>query len=205
MTDWPEIFFARHGETDWNRQRRYQGARDVPLNATGRKQADRMGPLLVELLDQYGHDPRNMRWYSSPLSRSTETMDRMRAAFRIELPDIILDDRLREISFGDLEGLLHDELPDNLAVAPGQRSGEYWHHRPPSGENYQDVADRLATFAGELTVPSVITAHGGIMRVLRHLIEGASYDDVVNWAPPQGYIARFADGSMRLYPASGLD
>ena len=39
--DWPEIYFVRHGETDWNAEGRYQGSRDVPLNDVGRAQADR--------------------------------------------------------------------------------------------------------------------------------------------------------------------
>ena len=38
--EWPDFYFARHGETDWNRERRYQGSRDIPLNSTGRRQAD---------------------------------------------------------------------------------------------------------------------------------------------------------------------
>lgn len=205
MSNWPEIFFARHGETDWNKQRRYQGTRDIPLNATGRKQADAMGPLMVELLRDYGHEPKDLKWFSSPLSRSAETMQRIRVAFDVEMPDVIFDDRLREISFGDLEGMLHAELPPHLAVAPGKREGDYWHHRPPSGENYEDVATRLMGFAAELTGPGVIVAHGGIMRVLRRLIENTDYVDAVNWHPPQGVIARFQDGIMQLFPAAGLD
>lgn len=204
MTDWPEIFFARHGETDWNRERRYQGSQDIPLNAKGQKQADYMGPLLVDLLEHYGHDPAKMPWYSSPLIRSRETMDRIRTAFEVPLPEVLVDDRLQEISFGDLEGLLHDELPEHLAVAPGKRSADYWHHRPPGGENYQDVTDRIKSFALDLTRPCVIVAHGGIMRVLRRLIEGAPYEEAVNWPAPQGVVARFDNGIMQLYPAGDL-
>lgn len=205
MTDWPEIFFARHGETDWNKERRYQGTMDIPLNATGRNQADRMGPLLVELLRDHGYQPADLPWYSSPLVRSAETMQRIRAAFDRPLPDVTFDDRLREISFGELEGKLHDELPEHLSVAPGFRQAEYWHHRPPAGENYQDLADRLEAFAAELEGPSIIVAHGGVMRALRRLIEGTDTQEAVNWHPPQGVIARFTPGNMKLFRAEGLD
>lgn len=205
MTNWPEIFFARHGETDWNKQRRYQGTMDIPLNAKGQKQADQMGPLLVDLLQDHGHEPVALPWFSSPLVRSVETMRRMRSAFQPTLPDVQYDDRLREISFGDLEGKLHEELPEHLSVAPGSRQADYWHHRPPAGENYQDLAERLEDFATLLNGTTVIVAHGGVMRALRKLIEGVSYKEAVNWNPPQGVVARFTPGKMELFPASGLD
>ena len=72
---WPDFYFARHGETDWNRERRYQGSRDIPLNATGRRQADANGYLLRELLREEGVDPASLNWFASPLSRASETMD----------------------------------------------------------------------------------------------------------------------------------
>lgn len=196
---WPEFYFARHGETDWNKERRYQGTRDIPLNARGRRQADANGPLLRELLERDGVDPMQITWYVSPLSRAMETMERMRAAFDTELPPVIPDDRLKEISFGNLEGFLHNELPPHLAVAPGKRDADYWYFRPQAGENYQDVADRLADFALSLPKRSIIVAHGGIWRVLRHLVEGVTHGEVVNWPPPQGTIAHFRDGVMTMY------
>ncbi|MDP1731647.1 MAG: histidine phosphatase family protein, partial [Devosia sp.] len=46
---WPELYFVRHGQTDWNAEGRYQGAKDVPLNDIGRGQADKNGMLLRDL------------------------------------------------------------------------------------------------------------------------------------------------------------
>lgn len=199
QSDWPEFFFARHGETEWNRERRYQGRRDIPLNERGQRQADANGPLLRGLIERDGRAPSDFAWYASPLSRAAETMDRMRAAFDVELPPVIYDDRLVEISFGTLEGLLHNELPPELATPPGRREPSYWRHRPPEGENYDDVADRLTSLSRDLTGPSVIVAHGGILRVLRHLVAGDPHGDVLNWPPPQGTVAHFRDGTMTLY------
>ncbi len=199
--DWPEIFFARHGETDWNRERRYQGQRDIPLNATGRGQADAIGPLLVDLLAANDLDPADVDWFASPLSRARETMERMRDAFSVPLPEVTYDERLLEISFGVMEGKLHSELASNIGVPVGRRSGEYWDYRPPEGESYEDVAERLAVFASELTGPGIIVAHGGILRVVRRMVEKVPRQEVVNWPAPQGAIAHFSDGVMNMHVA----
>ncbi|GHA30183.1 phosphoglycerate mutase [Devosia pacifica] len=201
-TEWPDFYFARHGETSWNRERRYQGTRDIPLNDVGRKQADSNGVLLRELFERNGVDPQSLNWFASPLSRASETMDRMRAAFSVDLPPVIYDKRLVEISFGDLEGRLHAEINREMAIAPGNRDESYWHFRPNNGENYDDVAVRLLQFAEVLTHHAVVVAHGGILRVLRHLVEGAPRGEVLNWPPPQGAVAHFSSKRMTLYSAA---
>lgn len=196
---WPEIYFARHGETDWNRERRYQGTKDVPLNELGRRQADANGPLLRDLLERDHRTPADFAWYASPLGRAVETMDRMRAAFEGQLPPVRLDKRLMEISFGILEGSLFDELPAELAIAPGHRNAQYWSYRPPGGENYDDLTGRLESFAADLTGPAIIVSHGGTLRALSHVIAGKPRLDVLNWMPPQGAIVHFLEGRMSLY------
>lgn len=197
---WPDFYFARHGETDWNRERRYQGSMDIPLNDIGRKQADANGVLLRALLERDGVDPASLNWFASPLSRAKETMERMRAAFDVALPPVDYDRRLIEISFGELEGRLHSEI-NREAVAPGARDASYWSHRPPKGENYDDVAARLLDFAEILTENAVVVAHGGVLRVLWHLVAGTPRGDVLNWPPPQGVIAHFSKGAMTLHSA----
>lgn len=200
--DWPDFYFARHGETDWNREQRYQGTRDIPLNRKGQMQADSNGILLREMLERDGVDPASLNWFASPLSRASETMDRMRAAFDVELPPVIHDKRLIEISFGAFEGRLHAEIArEQSAFAPGEREESYWHFRPQDGENYDDVALRMLDFARELTHHAVVVAHGGVLRVLWHLVEGTPRKEVLNWPPPQGVIAHFVGGKMALHKA----
>lgn len=74
----PDIYFIRHGETDWNAQGRYQGRRDIPLNARGRGQADANGPLLRDLFERDQLTVDDFSWFVSPLLRTRETMDRVR-------------------------------------------------------------------------------------------------------------------------------
>ena len=205
MTKWPQLFFARHGETSWNRERRYQGKKDIPLNETGQKQADSIGPLLVDMLAANNVDPTQIDWYVSPLSRAKETMERMRKAFSGDLPDVQTDDRLIEISFGIMEGKLHSELEIDSPVPVGERTAEYWDFRPPQGECYQDVVDRLSSFASGLDKTTIVVAHGGVLRAVRHMISHMPRQEALNWSVPQGAIAHFLDGEMTMHFAPTQD
>ena len=201
---WPEIYFIRHGETPWNAERRYQGRKDIPLNEKGRGQASQNGRTLAALFKARGLEPQDFEWHASPLGRTRETMDRVRLGFSQHLPEVQYDVRLMEISFGVLEGSLHEELPANLARAPGERDETYWDFRPENGENYRDVEARLVEFAGVLNGPSVVVAHGGIARTRRGVIERAPLVGVVNWAPPGDVSLGFAAGRMELIGAGDV-
>jgi broad specificity phosphatase PhoE len=198
---WPELYFIRHGETDWNAEGRYQGSRDIPLNDRGRQQAGLNGRLLVRLLARDGRSPAEFDWFVSPLGRTRETMDRVRAAFEGRLPDVTVDRRLIEISFGIHEGRLHTELAAGIMAMAGERDASFWDFRPPEGESYADVATRVAEFGSGLTRPAIIVAHGGILRVLRRLIEDFPKERAVNWFPPQDSVVHFIDARSVVYPA----
>ncbi|WP_417308123.1 histidine phosphatase family protein [Devosia sp.] len=199
---WPELYFIRHGQTDWNAEGRYQGSRDIPLNAIGQGQADHNGVLLAQLLERDGRTAGDFSWHVSPLGRTRETMQRVQAAFSAP-PEAVPDKRLVEVSFGIYEGKLHDELTPGEMVVAGERDASFWDFRPPGGESYQDVAERILDFAGELKGPAVIVAHGGILRVMRRLIEDYPVEEAVNWFPPQDNVVHFIDGKSTFHPASG--
>ena len=197
--DLPDIYFIRHGETDWNAQGRYQGRRDIPLNARGRTQADANGPLLSKLLEQNNLLPSELDWYVSPLSRARETMDRIRASFDPSIADTMIDEQLIEISFGKFEGFLHSDLMRDGIIKQGERGAEFWHFQPENGESYNQVAARINPFVSALDKPSVIVSHGGIARVFRHVVEGFSHVNAVNWPTPQNAVLHFSNGEMTLH------
>ena len=199
--NWPELYFVRHGETDWNAEGRYQGSRDIPLNDRGRGQAALNGHLLKELLERAGRAPNDFAWYVSPLGRTRETMDLVRKGAGEPLPDVTVDQRLIEISFGIYEGRLHADLAAGEMAIAGERDASFWHFRPALGESYDDVAKRVLDFGASLTGPSIIVSHGGILRVLRHLIEGFPHERAVNWFPPQDSVVHFIYGRSVVYPA----
>jgi probable phosphoglycerate mutase len=199
--DWPELYFIRHGETNWNVEGRYQGSRDIPLNDNGRAQASLNGALLGQLLRRTERVPTDFSWYVSPLGRTRETMNLVRSGLSEPLPDVTIDGRLIEVSFGDYEGFLHTELATGAMAIAGERDAGFWYFRPPNGESYDDVAQRVTDFGRSLSGPSVIVSHGGILRVLRHLIEGFPHERAVNWFPPQDSVVHFADRRSVVYPA----
>src|SRR5215467_3399580 len=82
-----KLYFVRHGETDWNAERRLQGQRDIPLNALGRKQAARCGELLLELFAGAGAAAQHFGFTSSPLSRARETMEILRGRLGVPPAD----------------------------------------------------------------------------------------------------------------------
>ena len=99
MSKLKNIYLILHGETDWNRDKRFQGQTDVPLNATGKAQAAELVPMMAQLKVEAA--------FSSDLGRAYETA-------QIALSDVRLniqkDPRLRETNIGEAEGLTYDEI-----------------------------------------------------------------------------------------------
>ena len=100
------MLLVRHAETDWNRERRFQGGRDVPLSATGREQAESAARLLAAT-------PLAAVW-SSPLARARDTAAIIAAPHGLEVQETAA---FREMGFGEWEGLTHDEVRERFADA----------------------------------------------------------------------------------------
>jgi alpha-ribazole phosphatase len=154
------LLLARHGETAWNAARRYQGQMDVPLNEAGRHQADALAQRLSG--EEIG------AIYTSDLQRARETAAAI-AAFH-DLP-ICADPRLREISFGDWEGLTSEQIRERDPESLTAWHQDPLHTPPPGGETLNQVARRARAALAEITthMPDktvLIVAHGGILRVL---------------------------------------
>lgn len=173
------LYLIRHGETEWNRQARWQGQHDVPLSDAGRRQAQQLGRWLRELRPQRG--------FVSDLERARETARLALAHWRGRWEIV---PALREADFGRWEGRASSEL----SATAGERFAAYradpWGSRPPGGESLQDVARRVAqwwrTVAGELdyreAAAYVVVAHGGSLRTLAaYLTAGPDGRDL---APP---------------------
>ena len=170
-----ELYIVRHGETLWNADKRIQGSIDIELDEKGRMLAGELG----ERLEGTYFD----RIYSSPLIRAYETACLIRGHRNIP---IIRDERLREISFGEMEGVhymewLSDASPYRFFFT---EPGKYF--PPNGGESLEQVMERTRNFLQEVIEPAwetteriMIVAHGALNKGLMCHIEG--HDKETYW------------------------
>ena len=157
-----ELWLVRHGETDWNKEARIQGFSDIPLNPYGLRQAE-------ALKTRIGHEVFDYV-YSSDLSRARQTA--MTCYPEIEP---VLDERLREINLGQLEGRIRHELSAeeqqqlNWRVAPFER-------KIPQGESHYDLHQRVSSWLNSLPESGRVIAfsHGGTISAILHSFTGRS-------------------------------
>lgn len=190
----PTIYFVRHGQTDWNVERRLQGQQDIPINANGRAQAAQNGQKLAGLLD----DPSRFRFIASPLGRTRETMNIIRGELGLPYHGYETDDRLREIAFGLWETYTYTELRETQAAEVKKRKADKWNFQPPVGESYARLYERVKTFLPYVIEDSVVVCHGGILRVLDHHFNGTATSEVVNMDIPQDKIYKW-DGDTAVW------
>lgn len=162
----PLLYFIRHGETDWNAAGRVQGSRDIPLNQKGIGQASAAGAILHELIRTNSREPLHFEYVASPLGRARHTMDLLRAALGLPSEGYRLIPDLREIAYGDWEGMTFAEMEQHNPAHYALRLKDRWGTAAPSGESYAQVADRLSAWYGALEADTVAVAHGGTMRAL---------------------------------------
>lgn len=178
MTD---LYLVRHGETDWNRQRRIQGLTDIPLNETGRAQARATGMLLAR-----------RRWdgiFSSPLGRAVETASIIAAEVGLAEPTLV--EALVERNYGMAEGL------DWLEIERRYPRGTF----VPGRESREQVGARVIPALMQLAAERpgealLIVSHGGAIRsVLNQVEPSASHGMITNGSV---HSFRLEDGALRL-------
>jgi len=196
----PPIYLLRHGETDWNRERRIQGQTDIALNATGQAQARKMARKLVEILPQ----PEGFQLFSSPLTRARQTMAEIVAAFGLDEAAVMLDERLKELSFGAVEGGMWSDV-HALGIAPELAPERYHDWRPEGGESYADARGRVGEWLASLDQPAIVVAHGGISRILRGLVFDLPKREIVQLKVPQDRFFRIQDGGLDWFDARDRD
>lgn len=156
------LLLIRHGETQWNRQERFQGSADIPLSDLGRAQARRLAEVLADKhLDAI---------YSSPLSRALDTANSVAAEHGLEVQ--VVDD-LSELNVGQWSGKTWAEVRQiwpELEIK--WRANPPASEPPPGGEEYTqfrrrciDALDFIAGRHGETDQVAVV-CHGGVIRAV---------------------------------------
>ncbi|WOB45712.1 histidine phosphatase family protein [Thermoleptolyngbya oregonensis NK1-22] len=196
----PRMLLVRHGETDWNREKRFQGQIDVPLNENGRIQGEKAAFFLKDIpID---------RAITSPMLRPKETAELI-LQFH---PDVSLetDDRLKEISHGLWEGKLEEEIQevyaDELAA---------WKVTPetvqmPAGENLQQVWERAIAAWNEIVASSTGDSQSDpsgnrpltVLVVAHDAVNKAILSGLMGWGPEKFWVFKQGNGAVTVidYP-----
>jgi len=190
----PLVYLVRHGQTDWNVERRLQGQADTDINDVGRRQATANGELLARIVGDAGR----FDFVASPLRRTRETMERVRAAMGLDPLGYRTDDRLKEIHFGDWQGFTFPELELRQPGSGARRARDKWHFLPPGAgaENYAALAARVSCWLETVDRPTVCVAHGGIVRAAYRVVGGLSPEECAAMDVPQDRVLRIEDGRL---------
>jgi len=177
------LLLVRHGETQWNRESRFQGIRDIPLNDTGRKQAQKTSDFLKDVKLDFA--------VSSPMLRPKETAEIILQAH--PHVSLTLIKKLEEICHGLWEGKLESEIEEHF---PGML--QRWKDSPekvqmPEGENLQQVWDRAIAAWHEIVRQytaensnqvGMVVAHDAINKVILCYLLGLTPAQI--WSIKQG-------------------
>ncbi len=163
------IYMFRHGETSFNRSKRFTGRVNSRLTLEGAKQVNLIAEKLREKMFQTA--------FRTSLSRSSNSL-KIALKYHPECKRIIVDDRIIERSYGDLERKYHTTIIKKY----GKRQFDLWHKSydvpPPGGESMKMVEKRVLSFVKDLLslmkkekVNVVISAHSNSMRPFRMYFE----------------------------------
>lgn len=186
-----KIYLFRHGETVWNKAKRLQGHKDTPLTLKGIKQAQLMGEKLSHVLKNI--EPKI--FISSPIGRAHQTAAIIADSINFSTESISLEKELKEITFGDWDGLNMEEILLDYELIWQKRTEDKWSFAPPNGESYEAASVRVSGFLKEIPEerPIIIVAHGSINKVIRGCWRDLEPNEIFKLDEPQ-------DGFYELTP-----
>ncbi|MCU0520024.1 MAG: alpha-ribazole phosphatase [Anaerolineae bacterium] len=166
------LLLIRHGETDWNASGRYQGQMDIPLNEAGIRQAEILGRRLRN--ESSGRHAPIAALYASDLARARQTAEVVGAACGLASQP---EPRLRELSFGEWQGLTYQEIGERDPEALASWNRDRVNGRPPGGESLGAMAARVRGFLDEVCRDYkdgkvALVSHGGTIRIILCVLLG---------------------------------
>lgn len=178
------LLLIRHGETEWNREGKYTGQADIPLNRNGKRQAEKAARQLARIKPDV--------IFSSDLIRALETAE---IISRLVCIPIKTDDRLREIDQGDWEGMHVDEIKGRFHDLFVSRQNDPLNVASPGGETIGQVFKRVCSALDDIcrAYPEskvVITAHGIVLSIIRIIAGDHPIRDVFEFIPENAEVIR---------------
>jgi probable phosphoglycerate mutase len=192
------IIFVRHGETSYNAENRLQGQRDIPLDDKGREQANAVGRALRDALaDDLARLDALGAFYASPLIRARQTTEIARAVIGLEPERYRLSSTLKELTFGDWEGLTWPRVEARDPAGSKAREADKWNFAPPRGESYAMLVERLRPWLAAREGDCFVASHGGVARAMMFIVAGLAADEAASADIWQGRALIFDQGGYR--------
>ena len=186
------LYIVRHGQTEFNAEKRIAGQKDSRLTELGREQARKNGHLLRELVG----DMSQLTFISSPLHRAATTMELLLEAAGLPLSTYRTDHRLMERTYGDWNGKTSAEIKQLDPVGAELRHKDWWTYRAPGGgECGMDVHDRVRRFVETLTNDTLVVSHALPSIMMRGLNLNLGPDEIRELYQPNAGIIRLQNGS----------
>ncbi len=178
-----QLYFVRHGQTEWNAIHRMQGQWNSDLNELGQSQAEVNGKLLATLDIE--------ALFASPLDRTRQTADIINQYLSVL---ICHDDRIMEWDCGDWSGHLYQEVRVKWEEEWAAFQADRFNYRGPNCENYPDMIRRTTPFLEELkqhrATNIAVVSHGMIGRVMVALLLGMGEEEMLAFGQPNDVIFR---------------
>ncbi|HEV7960214.1 MAG TPA: histidine phosphatase family protein [Rhizomicrobium sp.] len=193
------LYFARHGETEANRQRLFSGRKPTPLTERGREQAKAIG---LALKKELGMAPK-LAFVSSPLERARITMEIVRETLGLAPEGYAIDARIEEINLGEWDQLTDAQARARDPQLFAARAADKWNVHVPGGENYAEVAARAADWVRSLAADTFAVSHGAFTRILRGLFLGLDAQHMSALDEPQGVAFRIRASEVVQLPGVG--
>ncbi|HEX8206153.1 MAG TPA: histidine phosphatase family protein [Solirubrobacteraceae bacterium] len=179
------ILLARHGETTENRERRFQGQKDVPLNDHGREQARALAETAA------GEQRPIVALYTSPLVRARETAEIVGERIGLEPRP---DERLKEVDVGAWQDRLKDDVErdEPEAWAAFRAAGDAF--RFPGGESFAEQQERVIAALVDITqrgeLPALVVCHRGVVRCALAHTHKRGLETYHDWRVPNAELIR---------------
>lgn len=177
------IYLIRHGKTEANEKHLYCGSTDLPLSETGRAE-----------LEQLHYDLKNVRFLSSGMKRTNETM-------QILFDDMpyTVEPRFREVDFGIFEMHSYDQLKDTPAYQ-AWLTGDNEANIPPQGESGLQMKQRVLEAFREIREDTCIITHGGVIAAIMKYLFPEEGKHLYQWQPKNGCGYQISEDTYTTFP-----
>ena len=190
------LILIRHGETRFNIESKLQGSMDSPLTGHGEMQAEIIGNHIKKLYDVSGWS-----FDASPQGRAVATANIVKERLKYN-GEINFTPSLREVSFGDWEGLTRQELIDNFDYDTSICTRVNWANSCISGESFKDACARVQRWLDRsILTNKIVVSHGVTLSILRGLYLGLEPDEMLALPISQNYFHILENGKEQAVHA----